>query len=95
MTNNEFRSPCSIARTLEVVGDKWTLLIVRDLMWHDKNTFQALEESAENIPINILSDLLKRLERWGLLYREAYEKMKDVKHGLRQDLAESGEPSTQ
>jgi len=73
MAKHAFRSTCSIARTLELMGDKWTLLIVRDLMWHGKRTFQALQDSAERIPSNILSDRLKRLARWGLVRREAYQ----------------------
>lgn len=74
MTKHDFRSTCSIARTLEVMGDKWTLLIVRDLMWHGKQTFQALQDSSEGIPSNILSERLKRLEKWGLVRREAYQR---------------------
>lgn len=70
---DDFRSTCSIARTLELVGDKWTLLIVRDLLWHGKRTFQALQGSAERIPTNILSDRLRRLMEWGLLERTAYQ----------------------
>ena len=73
MGKNEFRSSCSIARALEIVGDKWTLLIVRDLMWHGKHTFHALQQSAEHIPTNILSDRLKRLVEWGLVRREPYQ----------------------
>jgi DNA-binding HxlR family transcriptional regulator len=59
---------------LELVGDKWTLLIVRDLMWHGKHTFQALQASAEHVPTNILSDRLKRLGEWDLVRKEAYQK---------------------
>jgi len=70
---HEFRSKCSISRTLELLGDKWTLLIVRDLMWHDKHTFQALEGSAEKIPTNILANRLRRLAEWGLVRREQYQ----------------------
>ena len=73
MAGHDFRSGCSIARTLEIVGDKWTLLIVRDLMWHGKQTFQALQDSAENVPSNILSERLRRLIDWGLVRREAYQ----------------------
>jgi DNA-binding HxlR family transcriptional regulator len=73
MAKHDFRSSCSIARTLEIVGDKWTLLIVRDLMWHGKRTFQALQDSAEGIPSNILSERLKRLEAWRLVSRAAYQ----------------------
>lgn len=73
MAKHEFRSMCSIARTLELLGDKWTLLIVRDLIWHGKHTFQALQDSAERIPTNILAERLKRLEHWGLVERRAYQ----------------------
>ncbi|NIA71050.1 helix-turn-helix transcriptional regulator [Pelagibius litoralis] len=70
---HDFRSRCSIARTLEILGDKWTLLVVRDLMWHGKHTFQALQSSAERVPANLLSQRLKRLMAWGLVQREAYQ----------------------
>ena len=73
MAKHDFRSNCSIARTLEVAGDKWTLLIVRDLLWHGKQTFQALQGSAEHIPSNILSERLKRLVDWGLVRRVPYQ----------------------
>lgn len=56
-----------------MAGDKWTLLIVRDLLWHDKHTFQALLRSDEHIPTNILSERLRRLMAWGLVTREPYQ----------------------
>lgn len=71
--DHDFRSGCSISRTLEVVGDKWTLLIARDLMWHGKHTFQALQGSSERIPTNTLSERLRRLMNWGLVRREPYQ----------------------
>lgn len=71
--DHDFRSKCSISRALDIVGDKWTLLIVRDLLWHDKHTFAALQGSAEKIPTNILSDRLQRLAEWGLVRREPYQ----------------------
>jgi DNA-binding HxlR family transcriptional regulator len=70
---HEFRSRCSIARSLELLGDKWTLLVVRDLIWHRKRTFQDLQASEERMPANLLSDRLKRLMDWGLVTREAYQ----------------------
>lgn len=68
-----FRSQCSIARTLEIVGDKWTLLVIRDLMWHAKHTFKALRESEEHIPSNILTDRLNRLVAWGFVRKQLYQ----------------------
>ena len=71
--DHDFRSGCSISRTLELLGDKWTLLITRDPMWHGKHTYQALQSSAERIPTNILSERLQRLMKWGLVEREPYQ----------------------
>lgn len=82
-----FRSGCSIARTLELLGDKWTLLIVRDLLWHGKHTFQQLQESAEHVPSNLLSERLKRLMGWGLVDRRAYQ---DHPVRYRYELTEEG-----
>lgn len=73
LPSHDFRSRCSIARTLEIVGDKWTLLVVRDLMWHEKHTFQELQNSDEHMPTNLLSQRLKRLMAWELVRREAYQ----------------------
>ena len=70
--DHHFRSNCSISRTLELFGDKWTLLIIRDLMWHGKNTFKELAD-AEGIPTNLLSNRLQRLIDWGLARREQYQ----------------------
>jgi DNA-binding HxlR family transcriptional regulator len=70
---HEFRSRCSIARALEILGDKWTLLLMRDLIWHGKHTFQELQDSEERIPANLLSQRLKRLMEWGIVRREAYQ----------------------
>lgn len=84
---HRFRSKCSIARTLELVGDRWTLLIVRDLMWHGKHTFQALQASTERIPTNILADRLRRLTAWRLVRREPYQD-RPVRHAYH--LTETG-----
>ena len=73
MEDYEFRSGCSITRSMELWGDKWTLLVLRDLMWHGKHTFKSLQESDENIPTNILSERLQRLMNWGLLRRDPYQ----------------------
>ncbi|HED12425.1 MAG TPA: transcriptional regulator [Gammaproteobacteria bacterium] len=66
------RSRCPVACTLDLLGDKWTLLVVRDLLLK-RNTFKALQASPEHIPSNILADRLKRLEREGILQRELYQ----------------------
>ncbi len=65
------RSPCPVACALDVVGDRWTLLVVRDLRG-GKRRYGDLQRSAESIPTNILAERLKRLERAGLVQRIQY-----------------------
>ena len=69
---NFARSPCAIANTLDLVGDKWSLLVVRDLL-HGKRTYGELAASPEHIPTNILADRLKRLEAAGIIGAAAYQ----------------------
>jgi DNA-binding HxlR family transcriptional regulator len=66
------RSPCPIASALDVVGDKWSLLVVRDML-RGKQTFSELLGSPERIPTNLLAERLERLERAGLISRSAYQ----------------------
>jgi DNA-binding HxlR family transcriptional regulator len=66
------RSPCPISGTLDILGDKWTLLVIRDLFL-GKRLFGEFLESPEGIPTNILAERLKRLETNGLIRREAYQ----------------------
>jgi len=68
----KFRSICPIASTLDLVGDKWSLLVVRDLL-HGKATYSELASSPEKIPTNILADRLRRLEEAGLIVSSAYQ----------------------
>jgi len=66
------RSPCAVANTLDRVGDKWSLLLVRDML-AGKTTYGQFLESPEGIPTNILAERLKRLERFGIIARSAYQ----------------------
>lgn len=66
------RSDCPVAGTLDVVGDKWSLLVVRDIL-HGKRTYGELCSSPEGIPTNILAERLKRLEEAGIIERAAYQ----------------------
>src|SRR6266702_1621225 len=66
------RSPCAVACTLDLVGDKWSLLVVRDLL-RGNVTFGELQISPEGIPTNILADRLRRLEQAGLVAKSAYQ----------------------
>jgi DNA-binding HxlR family transcriptional regulator len=66
------RSACAIANSLDIVGDKWSLLVVRDLL-HGKHTYGELVSSPERIPTNILADRLKRLEGAGIIVSTPYQ----------------------
>ena len=66
------RSACAIANTLDLIGDKWSLLVVRDLL-HGKRTFGELLDSPEGIPTNMLADRLKRLEEAGIVESTVYQ----------------------
>jgi len=61
------RSHCPINLALEVIGDKWTLIIIRDIMFEGKRHFRELLQGEEKIASNILTDRLNMLEREGIL----------------------------
>src|SRR5262245_14560460 len=65
------RSQCPVACALDIVGDRWTLLIIRDLLG-GKRRYGEFLSSAEKIPTNILAERLRRLEREGLITRVPY-----------------------
>jgi DNA-binding HxlR family transcriptional regulator len=65
------RSGCPINLGLEVFGDPWSLLIVRDLMFHGRRTFKEFQAAGEGMATNILSDRLARLEGAGILVRRS------------------------
>ena len=67
------RSPCPIAVTLDVLGDRWTLLLARDLLFFGKRRFGDFAGGAEAIPTNILTDRLKRMTAEGLVERVRYQ----------------------
>jgi len=64
---NKFRSGCPISSSLDVVGDKWSLLIVRDMLIKHKKTFKEISNSDERIAPSILSARLKLLESYKLI----------------------------
>src|SRR5918992_5491362 len=68
---NEPRSECPINAAIEVFGDRWSLLVLRDIVFADRRYFRELQaNSIEGIASNILADRLKRLVKSGLLTRE-------------------------
>ncbi len=70
------RSNCPINFALEIFGDKWTLLIVRDLMFRGKIYYGDFMESEEKIATNILADRLDILERAGIIKKSQDPKNK-------------------
>jgi DNA-binding HxlR family transcriptional regulator len=66
------RSSCPVSAILDLLGDKWTLLVVRDLML-GRHTYSELQNSPERVPSNILAERLKRLEREGIVERQLYQ----------------------
>ncbi|MFZ1146141.1 MAG: winged helix-turn-helix transcriptional regulator [Bryobacteraceae bacterium] len=67
------RSGCPVSISLELLGDRWSLLIVRDLMVRGLRTFKEFQESGEGIASNVLADRLQKLEAAGIIAAEADE----------------------
>jgi len=67
----EPRSRCPVSRALDLLGDRWSLLLVRDMMVRGYRTFREFQRSGEGIATNILSDRLQKLEAGGMVQREA------------------------
>ncbi len=63
----EFRSECPISTALDIFGDKWSLLILRDLIFNNKSTYGEFLNTDEKIATNILADRLATLEAGGII----------------------------
>lgn len=73
------RSNCPISKVLDLVGDKWSLLILRDMLFFGKETYSDLQNSDEKMATNILSTRLEKLEQEGLISKRASEQDKRKK----------------
>ena len=73
------RSDCPVSYALDFFGDKWTFLIIRDLMFEGKRFYKDFLGSKESIATNILSDRLKKLEGAGVITSQVYEPLKTKK----------------
>lgn len=69
----DYRSFCPIVRSLDLLGDKWTLVIMRDVLIFKRHTFAEFEQSGEGIPTNLLSGRLKKLVELGFLEKVLYQ----------------------
>lgn len=65
----KFRCNCPFTSALDVLGDKWMLVIVKQILVEGKETFKDFTESDEAIATNILSTKLKLLEAWGIIQK--------------------------
>ena len=81
----KFRSLCPIATGLDVIGDKWTLLILRDMIFFHKSTFNEFKAAPELMPSKMLSNRLKKLESMGFLSRKKGEQNKKKVHYILED----------
>lgn len=70
MPRKVHRSPCPIAAALDLFGDRWTLLVLRDMLLRGKRRYREFLAAPERIASNILAERLKRLEAAGLVSRQ-------------------------
>jgi len=82
---NEFRCNCPFTSALDVLGDKWMLVIVKQMLIEGKETFKDFTESEEAIATNILSDRLKQLEALGIIIKTKRPDNKKTNHYLLTD----------
>jgi DNA-binding HxlR family transcriptional regulator len=68
----QFRSPCPVASALDLVGDKWSLVVLRTI-FAGRHRYNELADITEKISTNILADRLARLEEYGLITKRAYQ----------------------
>ncbi len=73
VTRSDHRSGCPVSISLDMLGDRWSLLIVRDMMVRGYRTFREFQRSGEGIATNILSDRLRNLEADGIVTTEPAE----------------------
>lgn len=66
------RSNCAISQSLDVFGDKWSLLIIRDLVYFGKDTYGDLLKMEEGIATNVLADRLAALEKAEIITKEIF-----------------------
>ena len=73
MPTRRYDDPCGIARALDVVGDRWALLVVRELIFGPKR-FSQLRDGLNGVSPNVLSQRLRDLEDAGVVHRDALDR---------------------
>lgn len=85
MKNNDNRSNCPLSFAMEMFGDKWTLLIIRDMIFFEKNTYSGFLLMEEKIASNIANDRIKKLLENGFIQKkENGVKQKHIRYQLTQ-----------
>ena len=79
MRKIEKRSDCPISYSLDILGDKWTLLILRDMLFNSKQYYKEFLSAGEGIATNVLSDRLKMLETFGIIVSRQDEALRTRK----------------
>lgn len=77
---DSFRSDCPITSAIDVIGDKWMLVIIKQMLLENAVTFKDFIESDEAIASNILSTKLKMLEQFGLIEKKKHPTNKKTNH---------------
>ncbi len=67
---NNFRCKCPITSALDIMGDKWSLVLIKQMLFEGKTTFKDFSVSQESIASNILTNRLKMLEEFDIIYKE-------------------------
>lgn len=80
MRKIEKRSDCPISYSLDILGDKWTMLVLRDIALADKHFFKDFLDAGEGMATNVLSDRLKMLDEYGIIKSEQYHQNKTMKY---------------
>lgn len=71
--SRKYSSKCPVARTLDIIGDRWTILILRDFIRHETRRFQDFAETLPKLTPSVLSARLKHLESHGIVTSRRYE----------------------
>lgn len=80
MRNISKRSDCPISYSLDILGDKWIMLVLRDIALNNKHFYKDFLNAGEGIATNVLSDRLKILESNGIIKSKPYELKKSMKY---------------
>jgi len=71
--SSDYNLKCPVARTLDIIGERWTILLLRDLLLEGPRKFQDFQQALPGISPNTLSARLKTLEEHGIVRRQIYE----------------------